>query len=376
MNLTIDRDSFAQAVTWVKRDKNRRDPLILTVTPDGRGYLSGVSPLAYLIAPFNIISTDETVPIKIKIDASALGSTATIAASTKHKKPIVLSYTVKDDTLELVFMDGRTKIRVPVYGTSRKTAPEYEVIGQVDGKEFQHTLRHAKSVCDPQDTSKSYHSVVFVEAKNDLVVRTASSYAFMKTIVSYEPVQHQSNPEGGMFRIPERAVSLWNLDGLTDLLYVPVSGGVGFRTEAGNIMLTGAVTGTIPAFDNYIQKFVDETQNSVIFNKQELSATIGIAKSLAPSESSIHFEVTPAGANISSANQSNVLDVAAQNIAIASDSERFAINTVAIASLLSAINTKDVFFAWGGKRCYVQPVNQQSHQPEQETTVCGMLSNQ
>ena len=376
MNLTIDRDSFIQAVTWVKRDKNRRDPIILTVTAEGQGSLAGVSPLAYLITPFTIVSTDETVPTKIKIDSAALGSAATVAASAKHKKPVILSLTAKGDTPELVFIDGRTKIRVPVYGTSRKTTPEYEVVGRVEGKEFQHTLRHAKSVCDPQDTSKSYHSIVFVEAKDDLVVRTASSYAFMKTVTHYEPVPHQSTPEGGMFRIPERAISLWNLDGLTDLLYVPVSGGFGFRTGAGNIMLTGAVSGTIPPFDSYIQKFVDESRNSVIFDKQKLSATIGIAKSLAPSESSIRFDVTPAGVTIRSVNQGSVLDVPARNITTSSDTEQFTINTVAIASLLSAISTKDVFFAWGGKRCYVQPINQQSHRPEQDTTVCGMLSNQ
>lgn len=376
MNLTIDRDSFTQAVTWVKRDKNRRDPIILTVTPEGQGYLSGVSPLAYLIAPFNIISTDETVPTKIKIDAAALGSASTVAAAAKNKTPIILSLTTSGDTPELVFADGRTTIRIPVYGTSRKTTPEYEIIGRVDGKEFQHALRHAKGVCDPQDTSKSYHSIVFVEAETDLVVRTASSYAFMKTVTPYEPVPHQSTPEGGMFRIPERAISLWNLDGLTDLLYVPASDGFGFRTGAGNIMLTGAVSGTIPAFDNYIQKFVDESRNSVIFDKQKLSATIGIAKSLAPSESSVHFEVTPAGVTISSAHQGSVLDVPAQNITTTSDTKRFSINTVAIASLLSAVSTKDVLFSWGGKRCYVQPINQQSHQPEQDTTVCGMLSNQ
>lgn len=376
MNLTIDRDSFIQAVTWVMRDKNRRDPIILTVTPEGHGSLSGVSPLAYLIAPFNITGTDETVPVKIKIDGSALGSAATVAAATKNNTPVTLMVAAAGDTPELVFMDGRTKIRVPVYGTSRKTAPEYEIVGRVDGKEFQYTLRNAKGICDPQDTSKSYHSVVFVEAKADLVVRTASSYAFMKTVTTYEPVPHQSTPEGAMFRIPERAIGLWNLDGLTDLLYVPVSGGFGFRTGVGNIMLTGAVSGTIPAFDNYIQQFVDESRNSVIFDKQKLSAAISIAKSLAPSESSIHFEVTPAGVSISSAHQGSVLDVPARNITTAGDAERFAINTVAIASLLSAISTKDVLFAWGGKRCYIQPINQRTNQPEQGTIVCGMLSNQ
>ena len=141
-------------------------------------------------------------------------------------------------------------------------------------------------------------------------------------------------------------------------------------------MLTGAVSGTIPAFDNYIQQFVDESRNSVIFDKQKLSAAISIAKSLAPSESSIHFEVTPTGVSISSAHQGSVLDVPARNITTAGDAERFAINTVAIASLLSAVSTKDVLFAWGGKRCYIQPINQRTNQPEQGTIVCGMLSNQ
>lgn len=371
MKIRVTRPSFIQATQWVRKDTGNANIWILSIDDNGEGTLSSVSPTGFLLAPFTIQGVDTPRKLSVRLDGASLLNALTVIKTKNEETPLHLTFEFTGQQVtNVTILDGKSRFRIPVLGGSRRTLPEFTMIGHVDGKEFMSLLKGAHEITDTQNTARPYFSVIFLKTQADkLVATSALANTTFQGECGFTPLEgYQDNM---VFNVPESAVKLWAPEGYTELLYVPSTGAFGVRTEEGNITIVNVVSTNVPNIEANTKRHVAVPKNSVILPRAAVLSAIGVAKQASRSESSVLFKIADDTLFVADREQNTVIEVPVTGVNTLTEDE-FSLNILVSTRLFKAAKTEKVLFVFGGMNCYIQPIEKQ--EPVEDTIVCGKLA--
>lgn len=376
MDITVERSSFITATQWVKKDTGANGTWILSIDDNGEGALSAVSPTGFLTSPFTITGLGGPKRFSIRVDAPSIMNALT-AINPKSEEPLTL--TLEDgDTLGaaptgLFLRDRRSRFRIPVLGGSRRSLPDFTVVGSVDGRDFMSLMKGAHEVTDTRNTARPYFSIIFLTTHRDTLIATSAlaNATFMGSC-GFTPALGTN--VGVTYGVPESAVKLWGaLEGYTELLVVPDTGAFGVRTESGAVSIVNTAGVKAPDIEGNTARHVAVPQNSVRVPRGALMKAMGVAKQAARSESSLLFKVGDGCLFVADKQKNTVIEVPACDVTTPTE-DGFALNIMVGSRMLKAVHTDEVLFAYGGMNCYVKPVT--GGEVVDTVVVCGKLAKQ
>lgn len=347
MKISVDSKSFVNAISWVVKTLDSKDPrafVSFEVNEDGEGFLSHANSFSYMKSPFTVTSESENQTFLLNGQyLQRLQNALNLSQD---------DLTIHTDDKKFIVKSKSGRFTVPTVSSRTPAKHDVTVIGEVSDADFFDTLQRLSKLCDSVN-EEALPAVGSVDVKltNDTVTLMATDRWALSEIkldfTAMDDVEECSAFNSNLLIPYENASLITPTKGsmdLVEIVYVEDTHQFGYRFVDGREALFSLKDAQPIPYAKVIAHR-DKVTNQAIANVSDLTKALSIMNGLAWDETSSHWNLTENGLTIYDSGKSNKLEVSLDDIEI-DEENTIVFDREVIMESFAPISTKKVLIKW------------------------------